>query len=175
MTDLHDGQERVEDGAAGVEDLVQEGNACGWQKAVCASLISIVLQGAHGQRAKELLCNGETGERFCKEPVLAALVISMQCRESAAQETLGRARGAEQEDVFPGEGGEDEHAGLDVALDDAMGEVGDRGGDAAGEGGASRGGWGGLMGGEGVQLQVDECLCLGLEQSRLVHSHAMVY
>ena len=89
---VQDGEEGVEDGGVGLEDLVDERHGGGGEVAVRLPDVLVVLETAHGQGAEELLRNGEPGEQALEERRAAA-----HRAEPAPELGLGGAGRTEQE------------------------------------------------------------------------------
>mmetsp|Transcript_9521 Transcript_9521/g.22922 ORF Transcript_9521/g.22922 Transcript_9521/m.22922 type:complete len:496 (-) Transcript_9521:302-1789(-) len=110
---VEDREKGVQDGRVGLEDLVDEGDVGAREVPADLADVLVLLEGAHRQRPKELLGDGEPREEALE------VGAAGQLTEAAPELRLGRPRRSEVEDVLPAERREEQEPHLGVALDEA--------------------------------------------------------
>jgi hypothetical protein len=116
---VEDREHRVQDCAVGLEGLVDEGDAGSGHVTVVDATEDILLQALEGHGAEDLLRHAELGQQALE--VLD--VIGEAVLQPAGEEALGGAGRAEEDGVLAGHRGEEEHAGVIAATDEAAFEV----------------------------------------------------
>jgi hypothetical protein len=126
-------EQRVEDGAVGLEHLVDEGDRRIGQEAVGMTLVAVFFQRADGQRAEQLF-----GHRKAGEQTLEVAGIAEGAAQAARQFALGGAGRPDQQRVLAGQRGQQAQAHDRAALDQTAFERVDQGMQAGGQCGIHR-------------------------------------
>lgn len=108
-------EQRVENRAVGLENLVEEGDGSGGQVAVGLSLVLVFFKRLDRERAEEFF-----GHRGAGEQAFKVGLAREREPETPGQFALGRARRSDEQNVLPRERGEKGKADRDVPLDQSF-------------------------------------------------------
>ncbi len=111
---VEQGQQRVEDGAVGLEHLVDEGDGRLRQEARGHAFVAVLLQGGDGQRAEQLLGHREAGQQ-----ALEVARPGERQVQAPRQFALGGAGRTDQQRVLAGQRRQERQPHDATALDEA--------------------------------------------------------